>query len=529
MVNLIQQHSFHKASSAPERRPRLALTLALLIASVALALHPALALADHDTFCYLVGDGTHVLTRVTKADFNAATNETTLGPTGTGKTDGITLQNSTGTLFGVDTDMSGATGHLGTFNLSTGDFTPRASALGSGNGSLGTVAFYDVSGLSFDPNTGALYATHVRTGTGAPDVLFQVNPATGVRVANAFGPGVDYVPLNPLPAFPSLSDVDDIAFDPSTGVLYGIINNSTSGDRLIQINKTTGAITDVGAFGIGEVEGLSFDPHALLWATAGGVSGTEANKLYAVNKATGAASSPRPLDNSSNYEALACLVGALGPTATPTNTPTNTATPTATATAGPLVVLPAQVDAFVDASTPATNYGNNSVLRTNASPEQRSYLRFNVTGLGGQAITRATLRLYANGSSSGGYSVRAVSDITWNEATLTYNNMPALGAAVGSSGAHGGATYTSVDVTSYINDEGTYSLAMVSSIAKAVSYPSSEAGSNRPELVLELGGGGGATNTPTNTPTNTSTATNTPTPTNTLPGAHPPGLSFAIF
>jgi hypothetical protein len=495
----------------PSFAPRLGVALALVAAVVALGIHPPLVYAQHDPYCYALGGTTHDLTRVTKADFNPATNETTIGPVGTLKTDAITLQPSTGTLFGVNTNMGGAVGYLGAFNLSTGAFSPRANPLGSGNGALGTITFYDVSGLSFDPSGGTLYAVHVRTGTGAPDVLFQVNPSTGQRVANAFGSGVDYVPLNPLPAFPSLSDVDDIAFDPSTGLLYGIINNSTNGDRLIRINKTTGAITDAGAFGIGEVEGLSFDPHALLWAMAGGVSGTEANKLYEVDKSSGGASNPRPLDISGNYEGLACLTAAVVATDTPTPV-TPTLTPTATATTGPQVVLNPVADAYVNASFPATNYGTSTILRTYNSPEQRSYLRFNVAGLGGQTITRATLRLYANGSSTGGYIVSRVSDNTWGETTINYNNMPALGAFVGNSGAHGGAVYTSVDVTAYVTGEGTYSLALTTTTAKIVSYPSREAGANKPELVLELSGSGGPTptRTPTATAMATATATNTP-------------------
>jgi hypothetical protein len=141
-------------------------------------------------------------------------------------------------------------------------------------------------------------------GAGAPDALFRVDPLTGRFVPGAFG-GADYVPLYPLPDHPYLWDVDDIAIDPATSRVYGIINNSNEGDRLILIDKTTGALTDVGAFGIREVEGLSFDARGRLWVTAGGDVDLP-NHLYAVDPATGLASNPRVLDNSSNYEGLAC-------------------------------------------------------------------------------------------------------------------------------------------------------------------------------------------------------------------------------
>jgi hypothetical protein len=102
--------------------------LALVLALLALAARPVLVYANHDPYCYAVGDSAHLLTRITKDDFNPATNETTIGVVGTRKTDSIAFQLSSGTLFGVDTNMSGAIGYLGTFNLSSGVFTPRAWA-----------------------------------------------------------------------------------------------------------------------------------------------------------------------------------------------------------------------------------------------------------------------------------------------------------------------------------------------------------------------------------------------------------------
>jgi hypothetical protein len=142
-------------------------------------------------------------------------------------------------------------------------------------------------------------------------------------------------------------------------------------------------------------------------------------------------------------------------------------------------------DAYANAGAPDTNYGASTILRTWVSPEQRSYLRFDVTGLAGQTITRATLRVYANGSSSAGFTVAGVPDITWSEATVTYNAMPALGSPLNTSGAHGGAQYVSIDVTGYVTGDGLYSFALTTTSTKAVSYPGREAGSNRPDLVIE--------------------------------------------
>ena len=66
---------------------------------------------------------------------------------------------------------------------------------------------------------------------------------------------------------------------------------------------------------------------------------------------------------------------------------------------------PYSADTYVNASVPASNFGTSSILRTYSSPEQRSYLRFNISGVNGRTVTRAQLRLYANGSSTAGYRV----------------------------------------------------------------------------------------------------------------------------
>jgi hypothetical protein len=99
-----------------------------------------------------------------------------------------------------------------------------------------------------------------------------------------------------------------------------------------------------------------------------------------------------------------------------------------------------------------TNYAN-SPGPTGCSPDMFSYLRFEVQGLT-QPVTRATLRIYANSGSSVGYEVGSVGDNSWGEATITYDNAPLIGSAIGSMGAFGGGTWTSIDVTSYVTGNG---------------------------------------------------------------------------
>jgi len=191
-----------------------------------------------------------------------------------------------------------------------------------------------------------------------------------------------------------------------------------------------------------------------------------------------------------------------------------------------------EADAYVNSASPSTNYGSATQLRGDGSPVVMSYLRFNVTGLSGTP-TSATLRVFANSASSGGYSIHGVSNNTWGEGTITYANAPPVGSVLGSSGAITSKTWTSIDVTAYITGIGTYNLALTVPGSTAISFASREAGANAPQLVVVTGGGSAATDTPTpgSTPTKTrtpvsSTPTNTPIPGSSTPTKSPtPGAS----
>ncbi|MDH3374625.1 MAG: DUF11 domain-containing protein, partial [Gammaproteobacteria bacterium] len=246
--------------------------------------------------CYLVADagggggGDDLLTQIDTVDFDPLTNETNVGVgTGTNTIEAIAWNSATMVLFAANA------GRLGVLNTTTGVFAPLPSPFGTGNGSLGAVTFSDVDGLTYDASTGVLYGVHARSGT---DVLIQINMATGAHVPDAFGLGIDYVPLPPIL---SNSITDDIAVDPTTGVMYASVNSGGSSDRLITINKATGATADVALITVPDIEGLGTDPTGQLWGT----SGTQ-HILYEIDKATGVGSNGRPLDNGSDYESVDC-------------------------------------------------------------------------------------------------------------------------------------------------------------------------------------------------------------------------------
>ena len=184
------------------------------------------------------------------------------------------------------------------------------------------------------------------------------------------------------------------------------------------------------------------------------------------------------------------------PTDMPTDAPASTPTPTQSApdtlspsntpplpTDGPTTLtLTTVADAYVHATSPDRNYGKNIALRTDASPDIRSYLRFDTQGMN---VVRATLRIYANSASSTGFTVRDVTDNDWLESDLTHNNAPTMGRIVGSSGAFSAGTWTTVDVTSLVTDNGPVNLALTTTGSTAISYSSRE-GKNPPELVIDF-------------------------------------------
>ena len=178
-------------------------------------------------------------------------------------------------------------------------------------------------------------------------------------------------------------------------------------------------------------------------------------------------------------------------------------------------------DAYVESSSATTNYGVGSTMRIDGSPEVRSYLRFDVHGLTAGTVSKATLSIYANSASTIGFSARQVADTSWQESQLNFNNAPELGAQISLSAGYAAGTWVNLDVTSYINDNGTYSLALTTATATASSLAARESGANAPKLLVETTQAStptqvGATSAPTAKPTAAPTTAPTTKPTATL-------------
>jgi choice-of-anchor B domain-containing protein len=202
------------------------------------------------------------------------------------------------------------------------------------------------------------------------------------------------------------------------------------------------------------------------------------------------------------------------PTPGPSSTPEPTVGPTNTPIPGTEHQFAPIADAMVSSRRKNRNFGTSTSLTIDGNPEENAYLRFDVQGLGGAEVTGAILRLYITEAGDGsGFETHSVSNNSWIESDITYNNAPAIGSVLVNSGSISSGAYVDIDVASHVAGEGLVSFAVSTSSLSAISVDSRE-GANAPELIVDTGG---AAPTPTNTPV-PPTPTNTtvpPTPTNT--------------
>jgi calcineurin-like phosphoesterase family protein len=155
-----------------------------------------------------------------------------------------------------------------------------------------------------------------------------------------------------------------------------------------------------------------------------------------------------------------------------------------------ITTFTAVADTYVQDTTPTINYGTASQLFVDGSPVDRTFLKFTASGLV-DPVTNAKLRIHTDdiksASSSVGGTLQAVSDTTWSETALVWNNQPALGATLGSVGAVVRNNWYEVDVTSAVTGNGTFSFALSSTNNNNAIYDSRETGATAAQLVVTTG------------------------------------------
>ena len=140
-------------------------------------------------------------------------------------------------------------------------------------------------------------------------------------------------------------------------------------------------------------------------------------------------------------------------------------------------------DTYVISTSPTKNYGSRTTLKTDGSPLEYIYLKFNVQGVG--AAPSAALRIYAETNNSMGLNIHTVSDTTWNETQITWNNAPQIGPIVASTGPIQAGNWYLVDVSSAVSGDGLVSFAITNPHTTGATLSSKE-GSHPPELYIPI-------------------------------------------
>ena len=216
------------------------------------------------------------------------------------------------------------------------------------------------------------------------------------------------------------------------------------------------------------------------------------------------------------------------PSATPTGTPTATSTATALATNTPTATLSPTVeptgtftftpvaDSRVESANPGVNFGNKPTLLVDQSPVLESYLRFTVSGVGGQ-IQRATLRLWVlDATANGPPAILLLGAQRGLKLPSPGRNKPSVTNPQDDKGKITAGVWLEYNVTALVAGNGPVCFGLVAQSTDGVDFSSRE-GANPPQLVILSVASATATPIPTNTdvPTATSTFTAVPTDTNT--------------
>ncbi len=142
-------------------------------------------------------------------------------------------------------------------------------------------------------------------------------------------------------------------------------------------------------------------------------------------------------------------------------------------------------DATIRADRPTRTYGTTTGLTVDNSPVQNTLMRFVVSGVGADAVTHASLRLFVTNPSPVAGTVYAVSSQTWTESVTWATAPPADFLPISTVNGAALNTWVDFDVTSLIRGDGTYSVRITSSSNDGATYTSREGTSTqRPQLVV---------------------------------------------
>ncbi len=253
-----------------------------------------------------------------------------------GTVEGLTADPGTGTFYALNANRSGSL-FLGTIDPATGSFSDITTTgiTSLSHSSLGTLNVVQSRAMAFQPGTNiiwaAAYLSQPTSGLGNNFFyLFQIDASTGDPVANAFGAGNEYLAIDLAPYTMSSSQsatIEALAFYPGApNLLYGVVSTdrnapATKIGHLFAVDVSAANPSAVLApknlegtdfdgstiitSNIYDIEGMSFDDNGDLVIVSSNVGGTNANSLFFVDLATGAASGKRTIV-SGDWEGIAC-------------------------------------------------------------------------------------------------------------------------------------------------------------------------------------------------------------------------------
>jgi fibronectin type 3 domain-containing protein len=274
--------------------------------------------------------------------------------------------------------------------------------------------------LASDISTVSYNDTAITNGTAYYYKVSAVRKDPGViaTTESTLSSEVSATPLAALPAAPaSLAAVPGNA---QVLLSWGAVSGATSYKVYRSLNATGGPYT------------LVTSPTTTNYTDTGAINGTSTNPrtyYYVVTAVTSAGES----GYSNEAAAQPGTSGAAGAT------------------------LYCVADSTAVSSQPTATYGYHNLMYAwnGASSTDVIYVKFDLSGVSG-TVTGATLSIdgLSNGASATNVSVSPVADTTWTEATLNWNNRPALGASLAPpTSVTTTETYQNWNVTNYIRSE----------------------------------------------------------------------------
>jgi len=255
-----------------------------LLLALTLSLASTNALAEA---CYISSDFTDELIFV--GDVTDASTTRVVGGMGVPDIETLAKDPVSQNLYGADAN------DLGVFNLDTGAYTSLGAfgtAFAANGDLLADRVLADIDSLGFHPTTGVLYAVQ-NSSEGA--ILFQVNKGSGALVPGAMG-GNDYLLVTGGAA-------DELAIDLSGDMYFALPTQLASVDHTA---VGTVALVTINTYGPGitDMEGMAITGANTLIGSTG--DGGDPNKLWSIDRGTGAATLLSAPGLGGDYEGIGC-------------------------------------------------------------------------------------------------------------------------------------------------------------------------------------------------------------------------------